>query len=138
MSSQVDNKKQLLSFADRVSKTCVAFKLRSLNRIVTGIYNDAFRSRGISVGQFTILTAVLKAEPVSPIRLSAILRIDISTLSRNLDLMCRNGWIKTEKKGRGLLVSITKQGALLYAECMPNWIMAQKKAQRIFEKEKIS
>ncbi len=134
MANQVD-KKQLLSFVDRVAKTCVAARLRRLNRIVTGIYNDAFRSRGISVGQFTILTAVLKTEPVSPVRLSTILRIDKSTLSRNLDLMYKNGWIKTENKGRGFLVSITKQGVQLYADCMPYWKMAQKKAQQIIEKE---
>ncbi len=137
MADQVDKKKQILSFADHVAKTCVASKLRRLNRIVTGIYNNAFRSRGITVGQFNILTAILKTEPVSPVRLSTILRIDKSTLSRNLDLMCKNGWIKTENCGRGFLVSVTKHGALLYAECMPYWKMAQKEAQRIIKKEEI-
>ena len=48
----------LAASIDYVSQTCVAGHLRILNRVVTNIYDDAFRPLGLKVSQANILIVV--------------------------------------------------------------------------------
>ena len=48
---------------DTISRTCIAVRLRLLNRVVTNFYDDALRPLGLKVSQLNILirSAVCKA-----------------------------------------------------------------------------
>ena len=43
------------SSIDTISRTCIAVRLRLLNRVVTNFYDDALRPLGLKVSQLNIL-----------------------------------------------------------------------------------
>jgi hypothetical protein len=45
---------------DKIASECVAVRLRMLNRVITNIYDDAFRPLDLKVSQFSILVATAK------------------------------------------------------------------------------
>ena len=46
--------------ADLIASECLAVRVRMLNRTITGIYDQALRSLGLTIGQLNILTVVAK------------------------------------------------------------------------------
>ena len=45
---------------DVIAKTCIAVRLRSLNRVVTNIYDAALRPLGLKISQLNILVVTAK------------------------------------------------------------------------------
>jgi len=45
---------------DTISRTCIAVRLRLLNRVVTNFYDDALRPLGLKVSQLNILIVTVK------------------------------------------------------------------------------
>ena len=72
---------------DTIAKTCIAGRLRLLNRVVTNIYDDALRPLGLKISRGKMGVA-------SPVQVCEYLQLDISTLSRNVELMRKNGWLE--------------------------------------------
>jgi len=128
-------KNALRSRAARVASTCYVVRLRALNRVISSIYNKAFSTKDLTVSQFNILTAIVKREPVALGKISAVLYIEKSTLSRSIDLMRKDGWISTESKGRTLLISMTDKGRNLYEHALPLWEQAQRKVRELAGEE---
>ncbi len=112
--------------AETIAAECLAVRVRMLNRIVSGIYDDALRPLGIKVSQLNILVAVTKLGPVSPTRISLALEIEKSTLSRNVRRMRDRGWIG----GSSSELRVTKRGRRLLEEALPLWRKAQKSVRR--------
>jgi DNA-binding MarR family transcriptional regulator len=124
-------KGRLQACADRVAKNCVALRLQSLNRLISSIYNDALGPAGITISQFSILTAIIKMQPVAPSKIAAALNLERSTLSRNLKVMRRNGWIELRGSGRRPQVALTRKGGGVYAKGTVLWERAQQNASAI-------
>jgi DNA-binding MarR family transcriptional regulator len=72
---------------------------------------------------------------VAPHQISAVLQIEKSSLSRNIDLMRRKGWIITKSTGRRSLISVTEKGRNVYKNALPSWKDAQQKALTLAGKE---
>ena len=68
----------------------------ALNRAVTALYDEALRPHGLRVGQLNLLVAVARAGTARPGDLCRVLRMDKSTLSRDVDVMRRNGWLEVD------------------------------------------
>lgn len=119
------NAKRIQSLADQVAGRCVAARVRALNRLISNVYNARLTPSGITIGQFSILTAIIKTQPVAPAKIGAILGLEKSTLSRNLDLLRRNGWIDIAGTRKKQAITLTPRGAELYAEAFPRWRAAQ-------------
>ena len=133
---RVSNKKNVLrGEAERVADTCYVIRLRVLNRLISRVYNEALSARALTVSQFNILTVIVRREPVAPHQISAVLQIEKSTLSRNIDLMRRKGWIITKSTGRRSLISVTEKGRNVYKNALPSWKDAQQKALTLAGKE---
>ena len=79
---------------DSIAKTCIAHRLRLLNRVVTNIYDDALRPIGLKISQGNILIVTSKMGVASPVQVCEYLQLDISTLSRNVELMRKKGWLE--------------------------------------------
>ena len=69
---------------DTISKTCIAVRLRLLNRVVTNFYDDALRPLGLKVSQLNILIITARLGLARPGQVCEILQLDTSTLSRNV------------------------------------------------------
>ena len=58
---------------------------------ITNIYDDAFRPFGLKISQGNILILTGKMGVASPVQICEYLQLDISTLSRNVELMGQKG-----------------------------------------------
>ena len=115
--------------AQAIASDCIGFRVRMLNRVMTRIYDEELRPYGIKFSQMNILTAVTLHGPVQPVDVAGILAIEKSTLSRNLGIMRKNGWLKIDRGGRVHALRLAPKGAALLTGILPLWRRAQKKAE---------
>ena len=120
-----------------IARGCLAVRMRMLNRIVTGIYDDALRPFGMTVSQANLLTAIHEVGPVKPADLAVYLHIEKSTLSRNLALMKKRGWVRAlpGEDERSQTLIVTAKGTKLLEKCLPSWRKAQQKAVEVLGDE---
>src|SRR5262252_5443953 len=79
---------------ETIANTCIAVRLRRLNRVVTNFYDDALRPLGLKVSQLNLLIVTAKLGLARPTQLCDILQLDTSTLSRNVERMRAHGWLE--------------------------------------------
>jgi hypothetical protein len=94
------------------SSYCVAFNCRKAARAVTRLYDLALTPSGIRSTQFAILVGVAKSRPVSIGRLSKMLLLDATTLTRSLQVMRRKGLLRISERSimRQRFVTLTRWG----------------------------
>ena len=104
-----------------ILEDCLAGRTRLLNRVVTSAYDEELRACGVTSNQLTILAIVAFREQVTPVRLQEYLRMDQSTVSRNLNRMMRNGWLARlpgETK-RSFCIVLAPKGHRLLEKALP-------------------
>jgi DNA-binding MarR family transcriptional regulator len=108
---------------------CLAMRSRLISRTITGIYDEALRPVGVTVGQLSILAVVVRHDPLSPGEVAGLLSIEKSTMSRNVARMKRNGWlvIGTGESARIQELGITEAGRKILEEAAPHWRAAQRR-----------
>ena len=118
---------------ETIVRECIAVRVRLLNRVVTSLYDDVLRPLGLKVSQLNILVAAAKLGLARPAMVCEILQLDTSTLSRNLERMRRNGWIKTvaDDDARMQPFRLTAKGRWLLNRAVPAWSQAQQKATEL-------
>jgi DNA-binding MarR family transcriptional regulator len=122
--------------AEVIAAECLAVRLRTLNRALTALYDDALRPHGLRVGQLNLLVAVARLGTARPGDLCRLLRMDKSTLSRDVEVMRRNGWLEVEDgAGRSRPLRITPAGESLLAQVVPAWQQAQERARTLIGDE---
>ena len=117
---------------------CTCFKLRSLARRVTSIYDEVLAGAGITVTQYGVLTVLLGAkrahESIGVTELARRLRADRTTLTRGLNLLRDGGLITLGRRSDGgdarvKTVTITAQGERRRRAAQPLWSKAQARLQ---------
>jgi DNA-binding MarR family transcriptional regulator len=118
---------------DRVACECIAARVRLINRAITAIYDQALRPHGIRVSQGNILVAVARMGSARPAEVCRMLRIEKSTLSRDVELMKQEGWLESDPPagGRNHVLRITAKGLGLIRDSQPAWEKAQAEASRL-------
>jgi DNA-binding MarR family transcriptional regulator len=118
---------------DRVSRECIAVRVRLINRVITALYDEALRPHGLRVSQGNILVAVARRGEVRPAEVCRMLRIEKSTLSRDVDLMKKEGWLASEPPagGRNQTLRMTPAGSALLRRAQPAWEQAQAEARSL-------
>ena len=89
-----------------------------LSRVVTGLYNETFAEEGVTLAQATLLMYIFVVPGVRQSVLSKQLMIEKSALSRDLQLLQRNGWL-TDSIRKGLF--LTDEGRALAKRCHKRW-----------------
>jgi DNA-binding MarR family transcriptional regulator len=130
----------ITSTIDTIAKTCVAVRLRLLNRVVTGFYDEALRPLGLKVSQLNILIVTAKLGLARPARVCEILQLDTSTLSRNVKPLQAHGWLEIvpEKDARAQPFRLTAQGKRLIEKAVPAWQEAQRQATGLLGDEGVA
>jgi DNA-binding MarR family transcriptional regulator len=109
-------------------RNCLGLASRSAARAISQVYDRHVRPYGIRATQFSLLT-VLILRGQTPIGILAnFLRMDRTTLTRNVALMEKNGWVEitTDKTdARSHLISITRAGEKMAQLALPGWKKAQ-------------
>jgi DNA-binding MarR family transcriptional regulator len=119
---------------DVIARTCIAARMRLLNRVVTNFYDDALRPFGLKISQLNILIATAKLGEARPAQVCEILQLDTSTLSRNVERMRANGWLEIapdDQDARAQPFRLTAQGRRLIAKSAPAWEAAQRQAAEL-------
>src|SRR3954447_8798939 len=116
--------------AEVIAAECIAVRVRALNRAITALYDDALRPHGLRVGQLNLLVAVARMGTARPADLCRALNMDKSTLSRDVEVMRRNGWLEVGGSGdkRARPLRISAQGRALLEAVVPAWRQAQERA----------
>ena len=125
---------------DTISKTCIAVRLRLLNRVVTNFYDDALRPLGLKVSQLNILIVTAKLGVARPAVVCDILQLDASTLSRNLKPLHEHGWLEVvpDEDARTQPFRLTPKGRRLLEKTTPAWQQAQRQAKELLGHEGIA
>jgi DNA-binding MarR family transcriptional regulator len=119
---------------EAIASSCIAGRLRLLNRVITNIYDDAFRPYGLKLSQGNVLAVTAKLGVARPAEICEILELDPSTLSRNVDRMVANGWLEIlpDDDARSHPFRLTDQGRQLMQKIVPAWERAQTEARKLF------
>src|ERR1700756_3928147 len=128
------------SSIDTISRTCIAVRLRLLNRVVTNFYDDALRPLGLKVSQLNILIVTARLGLARPAQVCEILQLDTSTLSRNVNPLQAHGWLEVvpEEDARTQPFRLTPQGKRLIEKAIPAWEKAQQQASELVGDEGIA
>jgi DNA-binding MarR family transcriptional regulator len=111
---------------------CLAVRLRLLNRLVSNLYDDALRPYGLRVSQMNILVFLAARGPLRGVDVARVLRLDTSTLSRDLDRMIEHGWVAAGKGvGRARRLETSDAGRALLVAVAPAWRKAQREAEAL-------
>jgi DNA-binding MarR family transcriptional regulator len=124
---------------ETIASTCIAVRLRLLNRVVTSLYDDALRPLGLKVSQLNILIVTAKFGLARPAQVCDILQLDASTLSRNVKPLQAHGWLEVvaDDDGRAQPFRLTAQGKRLIEKAVPAWEEAQRQATELLGDEGI-
>lgn len=125
---------------DTIARTCIAVRLRLLNRVVTNLYDDALRPLGLKVSQMNILILTAKLGLARPAQVCEILQLDTSTLSRNVKPLQAHGWLEVmpDEDARTQPFRLTAQGKRLLEKAIPAWEEAQRQASELLGAEGVA
>src|SRR5213593_2828154 len=128
------------SSIDTIARTCIAVRLRLLNRVVTNFYDDALRPLGLKVSQLNILVVTAKLGLARPAQVCEVLQLDASTLSRNVKPLQSHGWLEVvpDEDARAQPFRLTAQGKHLIEKAVPAWEEAQRRASELLGDEGIA
>ena len=106
---------------------CVCVNLRRAARAMTQLYDHALAGSGITVTQYSLLSAVARNEPASIGVLAADLDLDRTTLARNLALLARDKFIVMQPGDdrRVSEVRLAAKGRKALAAARPLWHQVQ-------------
>jgi DNA-binding MarR family transcriptional regulator len=122
---------------DTISRTCIAVRLRLLNRVITNFYDDALRPLDLKVSQLNILIVTARLGLARPAQVCDLLQLDASTLSRNVRPLQAHGWLEVvaEEDARAQPFRLTARGKRLIDKAIPAWEGAQRQAGELLGAE---
>ena len=127
----VKDQQSSLSLADclEVEKSCLALNLRRVERIVCQIYDTALRPFGIKSTQFSLLVMVRAMQPAPLSRIADRIKVDRTTLTRNLSLLEASGLVETARGDdlRERMISMTEKGDAVLVAAFPIWTATQRR-----------
>lgn len=106
---------------------CTNLKLRELGRVVTRHYDAYVAPTGLKNTQYSLLSHIVLLGPIRPGELAARMRLDASTLTRNLQPLIAAGWVEQGPgdDARSRSVVATEAGRAKRAEAQRVWKQAQ-------------
>lgn len=113
--------------------TCFCTSVRRIDRVLTRIYDEAIRPSGLVTTQYSLLSTLASAPAdITLTDLATAIDLDRSTLSRNLNSLERQGFVRlaSAEDRRARRVTITPAGCAKLEEARPLWRSAQDRVAR--------
>ena len=113
--------------ATAMPQGCTNQQLRQLMRRMAQHYDFEVGKCGLKGTQYSLLSHVAKLGPVRPGDLAQALKMDPSTLSRNLRPLMASGWLALQAgdDARSRSISVTEAGRAKRIEGQRRWKVAQ-------------
>jgi DNA-binding MarR family transcriptional regulator len=131
------DEKETTRMAKAAAAECIAVRVRFVSRVITNLYDRALQQLDIKVNQASILVFLTVHSGSSPSDIGKGLRMEKSTVSRNVDRMRKKGWIEIGARDDGLsqVIRVTEKGSKLLAVVHVEWAKAQKAARELLGQE---
>lgn len=115
-----------LPFAEtlHIRDACLCLHTQRAARALARVFDEAFRPFGITSGQFSLLNALNRPEPVAMAPVASLLAMDRTTLTAALKPLERRGLIVVEPSGtdrRRRLLRLTSEGHAVLCAALPVW-----------------
>ncbi len=109
------------------ARQCVCTAARRHSRELTRFFEKAMRGSGVHVTQFTLLATLIQTGPIPTTRLADFQGLERTTLTRNLALLVRDGFVRIDEgeDRRVRKVAITPAGEEAARRAFPFWKNAQ-------------
>ncbi|QJX00941.1 MarR family winged helix-turn-helix transcriptional regulator [Frigoriglobus tundricola] len=116
----------------RIAGECLAGRVRALNRVVTAIYDESLRPYQVRTTQMNVLVAIAAMGKARAADICHRLKLEKSTLSRDLDRLIERGWVlATSNGGRAQVLEATEAGRALIETLLPVWEVAQERVREV-------
>lgn len=118
---------------------CTNHKLRQLVRRVGQLYDAELAQAGLRTTQYSLLSHVIQLAPVRPVDLARAMKMDASTLTRNLRPLVDAGWVTLDAgpDARSRFVNATAGGRAKRQEAQRRWRVAQESLNRRLGSERV-
>lgn len=112
---------------------CSFNKIRTLSRYITNLYTKALKDLGITPVQYSMMTAIRLLDESNINTLSQALKMDRTTINRNLKPLVRDDHIVINESGdkRERIIRMTPKGNIVYEQAYENWQEAQASFQKV-------
>jgi len=119
---------------------CNCLNLRRASQAITHVYDELLKPCGLRVNQFSLLAHIKGLEPVSVSDLALAMRLDRTTLVRNLRSLEEQGFIEdiAATGARSRQLKLTEKGLKLTLEAEAVWSEAQNSLVNYLGKEKVA
>jgi DNA-binding MarR family transcriptional regulator len=109
------------------TRQCVCTAARRRSRDLTRAFEKAMRGSGVRGTQFTLLATLLQTGPMATTRLADFQGLERTTLTRNLRLLVRDGFVRIDEgeDRRVRKAAITPAGEEAARRAFPFWKKAQ-------------
>ena len=116
-----------IDFSEVQESVCACATSRHIARLLTQLYDRFLHKAGVEAPQFALMVAIDKEERSHQSAIGLQCAMDKTTVSRNLKLLERKGWIKstTGRDRRERHVALTPAGRKRLAAGWPEWRKAQ-------------
>jgi DNA-binding MarR family transcriptional regulator len=113
--------------------------VRRASRAITRIYDKALEPAGVKITQYSALANVARSGPLNISKLARILKLDRTTLVRNLKSLEAAAFIEDAAvfDPRERAICITESGRALVEKAQPYWALAQKQIEDFLGAEAI-
>lgn len=118
---------------------CECTNMRRASRALTQFYDKLLKPSGLKVTQYSLLSHLKRLGPLTMNELSRAIRLERTTLVRNLKLLEQIGLVNTtaEENLQAHLVYITENGLSLLELAAPYWMHAQQRVKERFTQEEL-
>ena len=112
--------------------SCTCGELRKAARAITLLYDNAMKSSGLLSTQFVVLDVICNSDATKISDLSEKQGMDRTTLTRNLSVLERQGFIKISpgRDHRTRIVIATQKGRSAVTNALPLWKEVQGKVKQ--------
>ena len=109
------------------TRQCLCTAARRRSRDLTRVFEKAMRGSGVRSTQFTLLATLIQTGPIPTTRLADFQGLERTTLTRNLGLLVRDGFVRIDEgeDRRVRKAAITPAGEEAARRAFPFWKKAQ-------------
>jgi len=119
----------------RELSNCLCASIRQSSRNISQIYNKHLKASGekINANQVSILVTISQVDDGSINKISNLLKMERTTLTRNLNVLKKAGWVKSNSgsDGRFTYIDLTAKGNKVLSKVFPHWRKAQEQLKKI-------
>lgn len=113
-----------------VQSICLGEMTLEFTRLLTRLYDARIAKAGLKFTQYTLLSRIAAQEPILPSVLADQIGATASTMTRNIEVMTRCGWIEEalERSGRRRPLRLTEAGRQQLGAAYAQWEIARQTA----------